>query len=84
MGPFWGFHAVSMFSVDFFMVTGFFPMSLVCCSAREPKASLRAALEPAGMWLIPSAGMVVVTLLPGPTVTAVRNGQGGQQLPCDL
>lgn len=51
---------------------------------RGAEASLRAALEPAGMWLNPSAGMVAVTMLPGPTATAVRNGQGGQQLPCDL
>lgn len=42
------------------------------------KADLRAALEPAGTWLIPRAGVVAVT------AAAVSNGQGGQQLPCDL
>lgn len=37
MGPYWGFHDVSMFSVDFFMVTGLFSyeLSVLFCQGAQ-------------------------------------------------
>lgn len=78
MGPFGGFHDVSMFSVVFFfMVNWTFSSELGVLFCWRAKTSPRTALEPTSMWLIPSAGMVAVTMLAGPTALVVRNGQGG-------